>query len=85
MCRSASRARGHGSSSYPCCSGVIGHRVLTVNTPIGRKMRPKLLSHGPPLVRVKPKDLAAAGMNGSPESWGCGTDFPCWRTNESSR
>ena len=41
---------------------VIGHRVLTVRTPIGRKMRPKLLSHAAPLVRVKPADIAAAGI-----------------------
>jgi putative flavoprotein involved in K+ transport len=46
----------------PLLFRFIGHRVLTVNTPIGRKMRPKLLSHGAPLVRVKPKDLAAAGI-----------------------
>jgi putative flavoprotein involved in K+ transport len=41
---------------------VIGHRVLTVRTPIGRKMRPKLLSHAAPLVRVRPADIAAAGI-----------------------
>ncbi|HZJ02544.1 MAG TPA: portal protein, partial [Thermoleophilia bacterium] len=44
----------------PLLFRVIGHRVLTVDTTIGRKMRPKLLSHAAPLVRVKPKDLAAA-------------------------
>lgn len=31
----------------------IGQRVLTMDTLIGRKMRPKLLSHGAPLVRVQ--------------------------------
>lgn len=36
--------------------------VLTLRTPIGRKARPKLLAHGAPLVRVKPKDLIAAGV-----------------------
>jgi putative flavoprotein involved in K+ transport len=46
----------------PLMFRFIGHRVLTVRTPIGRKMRPKLLSHGAPLVRVKPKDIAAAGI-----------------------
>lgn len=44
----------------PLLFRVIGHRVLTVDTTIGRKMRPKLLSHAAPLVRIKPKDLAAA-------------------------
>ena len=38
------------------------HRVLTVDTPIGRKLAPKLVSRGAPLIRVKPKELAAAGV-----------------------
>lgn len=38
------------------------HRVLTVSTPVGRKLRPKVLAHGGPLIRVKPKDLARAGV-----------------------
>lgn len=38
------------------------HRVLTVDTPIGRKIRPKFLSIGGPLIRVKPKDLERAGI-----------------------
>ena len=40
----------------------IGHHVLTVKTPIGRKARPKLLSSAAPLVRVKPYDLDNAGI-----------------------
>jgi putative flavoprotein involved in K+ transport len=50
----------------PLLFRVIGHRVLTVDTPIGRKLRPRLISHGAPLVRVKPKDLAAAGIQRVP-------------------
>jgi putative flavoprotein involved in K+ transport len=50
----------------PLLFRVIGHRVLTVDTPIGRKLRPRLLSHAAPLVRVKPKDLAAAGIQRVP-------------------
>jgi len=38
------------------------HRVLTVNTPIGRKARPKMIAQGGPLVRTKPQDLADAGI-----------------------
>ncbi len=38
------------------------NRVLTVNTPMGRKMRPKVRNHGGPLVRVKPSDLTAASV-----------------------
>jgi len=40
----------------------IGHHVLTVNTPIGRKARPKMLHRAAPLVRVKPQDLINAGV-----------------------
>jgi putative flavoprotein involved in K+ transport len=50
----------------PLLFRVIGHRVLTVDTPIGRTLRPKLTSHAAPLVRVKPKDLAAAGIQRVP-------------------
>jgi putative flavoprotein involved in K+ transport len=46
----------------PLLFRVIGNRILTVDTPIGRRLRPRLLSHAAPLVRVKPKDLAAAGI-----------------------
>jgi putative flavoprotein involved in K+ transport len=50
----------------PLMFRIVGHRVLTVNTPIGRRMRPRLLAHGAPLVRVKPKDLAAARIQRVP-------------------
>jgi putative flavoprotein involved in K+ transport len=46
----------------PAMFRVIGHWVLTVDTPIGRSVRPKLLAHGAPVVRVTPADLAAAGV-----------------------
>jgi putative flavoprotein involved in K+ transport len=38
------------------------HRVSTVRTPIGRTLRKKMLSMGGPLIRVKPRDLEAAGV-----------------------
>jgi putative flavoprotein involved in K+ transport len=38
------------------------HRVLTVKTPMGRKIRPKVLARGGPLIRVKQRDMAAAGI-----------------------
>jgi len=41
---------------------VVFHRVLTVRTPMGRSMRRKMFAQGAPLIRVKPKDLAAAGV-----------------------
>jgi putative flavoprotein involved in K+ transport len=60
----------------PLMFRVVGHRVLTVRTPIGRKMRPKLLSHGAPLVRVKPKDIAAAGVERVPRVVGVRDGLP---------
>lgn len=41
---------------------VMFHRVLTVNNPIGRKMRPSVFKGGGPLIRVKRKDLSKAGV-----------------------
>jgi putative flavoprotein involved in K+ transport len=55
---------------------VLFHRVLTVNTPIGRKRRPKFLSHGMPLIRVKPIDLAAAGIERVPRMIGVRDGLP---------
>ncbi len=40
----------------------VGHRVLTMGTPLGRKLRPTLLRRAAPLIRVKPQDLIAAGI-----------------------
>jgi putative flavoprotein involved in K+ transport len=40
----------------------VFHRVLTTSTPLGRKVRPRILAHGGPLIRVKPRDLAAANV-----------------------
>jgi putative flavoprotein involved in K+ transport len=40
----------------------VGHHVLTVRTPMGRKARPSFLKKAAPLIRVKPKDLTAAGI-----------------------
>jgi putative flavoprotein involved in K+ transport len=49
---------------------IVFHRLLTVDTPLGRRARPKLLSHGMPLIRVKPADLAAAGIERVPRTAG---------------
>ncbi|MGH2752280.1 MAG: flavin-containing monooxygenase [Actinomycetota bacterium] len=54
----------------PLVIGFAFHRVVTVRTPIGRKVRPKLLSHGKSLIRTKPKDLVAAGVERVPRVTG---------------
>jgi putative flavoprotein involved in K+ transport len=48
----------------------VGHHVLTVRTPVGRRARPKFLAGAAPLVRVKPKDLVAAGAERVPRVTG---------------
>lgn len=54
----------------PFVGRIIFHRVLTTRTPIGRKARPKMVSSGEPLIRVKPKDLAEAGVKRVPRVTG---------------
>jgi putative flavoprotein involved in K+ transport len=44
------------------CVRFMGHHILALKTPIGRKQRPKLLHQTPPLIRVKPQDLTDAGI-----------------------
>jgi putative flavoprotein involved in K+ transport len=48
----------------------VAHHVLTLDTPIGRKVRPGFVSHSAPLVRIKLKDLAAAGVEQVPRTIG---------------
>ena len=40
----------------------VATRVLTVSTPMGRKAKSEIRSHGGPLLRVKRADLEAAGV-----------------------
>jgi putative flavoprotein involved in K+ transport len=40
----------------------VGSHVLTVDTPLGRKMRPHIRHGGAPLLRYRRKDLLAAGV-----------------------
>ena len=49
---------------------VIGHHLLTVDTALGRRVRPQLLAHAAPLVRVRRDDLAAAGVERVPRVTG---------------
>jgi len=55
---------------------VVFHRVLTVATPLGRRMRPKVLHIGGPLVRTKPRDLVAAGVERAPRVAGVRDGLP---------
>ena len=46
----------------PVLFRVVFHRVVTVDTPIGRRARPKAIAHSGPLIRLRPKQLQAAGV-----------------------
>jgi len=54
----------------------IGHHILSVKTPIGRKARPALLHRATPLIRVKPNDLEAAGCQRVPRVVGAQDGLP---------
>jgi putative flavoprotein involved in K+ transport len=44
----------------------VFHRILTVKTPLGRKARESVLSKGGPLIRTRPTELKAAGIERVP-------------------
>jgi len=48
----------------------IFHYLLTVRTPMGRRARAKVLGKGGALIRVKPRDLEAAGVERVPRTVG---------------
>jgi putative flavoprotein involved in K+ transport len=50
----------------PLLLRIVFHRVMTVRTPMGRKLRRKVLSQGGPLIRTKSPQLAAAGVERVP-------------------
>jgi putative flavoprotein involved in K+ transport len=59
----------HGAAGAAFALPVIrflGTYVLNVDTPMGRKAQPQFLRKGAPLIRVKAKDLAAAGVERVP-------------------
>lgn len=60
----------------PLVLRVLFHRILTVRTPLGRKVRPKMLKQGGPLIRVKPAQLAAASVERTPRVVGVQGGLP---------
>lgn len=65
-----------GRLMVPVVLRLLFHRVLTVSTPMGRRARPKMIARGEPLVRVKPKDLVAAGVERVPRVVGARDGLP---------
>jgi len=54
----------------------VFRHVLTVDTPIGRRVRPAVLSGAAPRIRVKARDLAAAGVESVPRIVGVRDGLP---------
>uniref|UniRef100_Q024W9 Potassium transporter (Trk family) n=1 Tax=Solibacter usitatus (strain Ellin6076) TaxID=234267 RepID=Q024W9_SOLUE len=52
------------------------HHILTVKTPLGRKLRPKLIAATAPLIRVKPEGLTGCGVTRVPRMAGVRTGLP---------
>lgn len=60
----------------PLVLGFIFHYLLTVKTPLGRKARQGVLAKGTPLIRVKRRDLTAAGVERTPRVVGVRDGLP---------
>jgi putative flavoprotein involved in K+ transport len=46
----------------------LASNLLTVRTPLGRKLKPRVLANGSPRIRVKSKDLDQAGVEPAPKT-----------------
>ena len=55
---------------------VLFHRVLTIGTALGRRLRPGIVSRGGPLIRIKPRDMVAAGIRQAPRTTGVEAGLP---------
>jgi putative flavoprotein involved in K+ transport len=55
---------------------VLFHRILTVDTPMGRAMRPKVMHIGGPLIRLRPGDLSGARVQRTPSVVGVQNGLP---------
>ena len=54
----------------------VFYRILTIDTPIGRRVRQRILHGGGPLIRVRRKDLAAMGVQFGPKVAGATNGLP---------
>jgi putative flavoprotein involved in K+ transport len=55
---------------------MLASHVLTVKWPLGRMVRQRVRSRGIPLARVRPKDIAAAGIERVPRTAGARGGLP---------
>lgn len=54
----------------PILFRIVFHRVLTLDTPLGRRARPAFVTRGGLLIRTRSRDLAAAGVARVPRTEG---------------
>jgi putative flavoprotein involved in K+ transport len=62
---------------------LVFHRILTVDTRFGRKARVNGITGGLPLIRVKPADIAAAGIERVGKTVGVASGMPMLADNRS--
>jgi putative flavoprotein involved in K+ transport len=55
---------------------VVFHRILSIATPIGRRVRPTMLRRPAPLIRTRPKELLRAGVSRVPRVVGVRHGLP---------
>lgn len=60
----------------PLLFRIVFHRVLTVDTPMGRAARSKMMHKGTPLIRTREADLAAVGVTRVPRTVGTRGGMP---------
>jgi putative flavoprotein involved in K+ transport len=60
---------------HPLLQFAFAH-VLNLRTPLGRKIRPHVVAEGAPRIRVKTKDLDAAGVERVPKTAGVQDGLP---------
>ena len=60
----------------PVLFRVVFHHILSVDTPPGRKLRPKATTRGGPLIRVRPREMEAAGIVRVPRTVGTRDGLP---------
>lgn len=60
----------------PLVLRLLYHRVLTIRTPMGRALRPRVTGKGGPLIRVMPRDLEEAGVERVPRTRGVKGGLP---------
>lgn len=56
--------------------GFVFHHVLTIRNPLGRLVRKAALNQGMPWIRIKPRDLTAAGITRVPKMAGVRGGLP---------